>query len=155
MLPATLPTISPYLLSNVKTAEGCRLVAYRDTKGLWTIGYGHLLDQSIDWTGHTISQATADGLLTQDIAAHALQAATLPEWEPCNSNPARRDALIECVFNLGIGTWMKDFPATRTSLAHSQWEAAGNNLLHSPEWIHDVGLKRVARLADSFQNGSY
>jgi lysozyme len=154
MPPATLPTISPYLLSNVKTAEGCKLVAYRDTKGLWTIGYGHLLDQSIDWTGHTISQSTADGLLAQDIAERAVQAATLPEYACC-SLPARRDALIECIFNLGIGTWMKDFPATRQSLQHGQWDAAANNLLHSPEWIAEVGLKRVARLADSFQSGSY
>lgn len=33
-----------------KTNEGCRLVAYRDTLGIWTIGYG--------CTGHDIGEGT-------------------------------------------------------------------------------------------------
>jgi GH24 family phage-related lysozyme (muramidase) len=160
VLPATPQTIDPRLLADIKTAEddkhveGTDFVAYRDSRGFWTIGYGHLLDQTIDWTGHTITQSTADGLLTADILSRTAQVDTLPEWGALDS-ACRRNALTECVFNLGYGHWVSEFPLTRKALEAAQWTQAATNLLHSPEWVKEVGLKRVARLADYFQNGSY
>lgn len=142
------------LVADVKASEGCKLVAYKDKNGFWTIGYGHLLDQTINWTGHEITQATADAMLAADLDDHAFQAAKLPEWISLDTD-CRRNALIECVFNLGIGHWESEFPLTRISLRVKSWSQAGANLLHSPEWIHDVGLKRVARLADYLQYGRY
>lgn len=146
--------VDPHLLSDIKQAEGCKLVAYRDTRGKWTIGYGHLLDQSVDWSGYEITQATADGMLAQDIAERTAQAATLPEW-PSLDTDCRRNAVSECVFNLGIKHWVTEFPKTRAAIAARQWQSAANNLLASPEWIKDVGRARVARLAGYLQSGSY
>lgn len=142
------------LVADVKSSEGCRLVAYRDSKGLWSIAYGHLLDQTIDWTGHEITQATADAMLAADLDEHTFQCVRLPEWDALDTD-CRRNALIECVFNLGIGHWQSEFPLTRAAIKAEQWSQAEANLLHSPEWIHDVGLKRVARLAGYFGSGSY
>ena len=145
---------SPQLLANIKAAEGCKLTAYRDTRGFWTIGYGHLLDQTIDWTGHVITQETADGLLAQDLDAATAQATSLPEW-PALDTQTRQDAITECVFNLGIEHWIKEFQQTRKCIQVQSWTAAAANLLNSPEWIAEVGKPRVARLAGFLQSGSY
>lgn len=58
-------TISQNGVNLIKRFEGCRLTAYQDSVGVWTIGYGTTsADKSITGTtiyeGLTISQATAD-----------------------------------------------------------------------------------------------
>ncbi len=145
---------SSQLIANLKRAEGCRLIAYKDSRGYWTIGYGHLLDQTIDWTGYEITQDTADQLLAQDVDAQAAEAATLPEW-PALDTPGRQDAIIECVFNLGLKHWTAEFPRTRADIKAQSWKAAAADLLNSPEWIAEVGRARVARIAGLLQSGSY
>jgi GH24 family phage-related lysozyme (muramidase) len=150
-----MPTISPPLLANLKIAEGCKLIAYRDTKGLWTIGYGHLLIQKIDWTGYEIVQSTADAMFLTDIQTETAEADTLPEWAACDTQ-CRQDALIECVFNLGEKHWTREFPHARAAIADKQWLTVWGELTgRSPEWIADVGKPRVRRIADEFLNGSY
>lgn len=152
--------IDLHLLGDLKHAEddkhieGTNFIAYRDTRGFWTIGYGHLLDQTIDWSGHEITQAAADGLLSQDVEARTSQVIHLPEWASLDT-PCRQNALVECVFNLGQGHWISEFPKTRDAIKAKLWTAAGANLLKSPEWIREVGLKRVARLAGYLADGSY
>ena len=149
-----MPTIDPHLFADLKRAEGCKLIAYRDSRGLWTIGYGHLLDQSIDWTGHEITQATADSLFEQDIADRTAQAHTLPEWSALDT-PCRQNAILEAVFNLGIGHWQSEFPKTRASIQAQSWTIAAANLRNSPTWIAQVGSARVNRIAGYLQLGSY
>lgn len=145
---------SVQLIANVKAAEGCKLIAYRDTRGFWTIGYGHLLDQTIDWTGHEITQETADQLLAQDLDVHAAQCESLPEWSALDTT-CRQDAVIEAVFNLGLTHWVSEFPLTRKMIRIQSWTAAAANLIDSPEWIAEVGRPRVARIAGFLQSGSY
>jgi lysozyme len=149
-----MPTIDPHLLADLKKAEGCKLVAYKDTRGFWTIGYGHLLDQSIDWTGHEITQDTADGLLAQDVLSRTAQIHTLPEWSALDT-PCRQNAVIEAVYNLGQGHWVSEFPKTRAAIQAQSWQIAAANLLASPEWIRDVGIARVSRIAGYLRQGSY
>ena len=36
------------LVDVIKKHEGCRLDMYKDTVGVWTIGYGHNLAEGID-----------------------------------------------------------------------------------------------------------
>jgi lysozyme len=146
--------IDPRLLADVKAAEGCKLVAYKDSRGFWTIGYGHLLDQSIDWTGHEINQDTADNILAADIAERAVEIYTLPEWGSLDT-PTRQNAVVEAVFNLGVNHWRAEFPKTRASIQAKSWTIAAANLLASPEWIAEVGRPRVVRLAGYLQSGSY
>ena len=40
--------INDATIALIKRNEGCILHAYQDMVGVWTIGYGHLLDQSIE-----------------------------------------------------------------------------------------------------------
>lgn len=83
--------------------EGCRLTAYEDIGGVWTIGYGHTAGvlQCM-----TITQAQAEEFLTQDIA---WAVSFVNKSLTVNVTQAEFDALVDFTFNLG-----------RVNLAHSQ-----------------------------------
>lgn len=49
----------------IKRYEDCRLDAYRDAKGVWTIGWGHTAGVK---AGDRIDQARADAALREDLA---------------------------------------------------------------------------------------
>lgn len=144
----------PRLIADLKRAEGCKLVAYRDGRGFWTIGFGHLLDQSHDWTGYTIDMVTALGYLNGDADKAVFLAQQLPEWGMLDTD-CRRNALTECIYNLGKTHWTSEFPATRSALQSMSWQLASKNLLNSPLWIQQVGLCRVSRIAGYFASGQY
>jgi len=88
---------SPELYEMVKHFEGCRLEAYQDSVGVWTIGYGRTLQVE---NGDTCTQEQADEWLGLDI-----------KWtERCvNGNvevPLAQhqfDALVDFTFNVGCG----------------------------------------------------
>ena len=48
----------------IKSFESCRLTAYQDSVGVWTIGYGHTNGV---YKGMTITQAQADAFLREDL----------------------------------------------------------------------------------------
>lgn len=51
----------------IKSFESCSLQPYKDSRGMWTIGYGHTLGVTGDYPN--ITQEQADALLRQDLAA--------------------------------------------------------------------------------------
>jgi len=79
--------------------EGCRLMAYQDQAGVWTIGYGHTSGVS---EGMTCTQAQADSWLAEDIqwAADVVNR----EVEVALSQ-GEFDALVDFVFNAGSGNF--------------------------------------------------
>lgn len=81
----------------VKSSEGCRLTAYRDSTGLLTIGWGSTGGIT---EGQTITQDQADAMLLDDIDAAAEQVTamvTVPLVQ------GQFDALTDFVYNLGAG----------------------------------------------------
>lgn len=151
----------PRLIADITKAEGCPTdkatglpIAYKDGKGLWTIAWGHLLDQSIDWTGHVITWDAARQLLALDLDDHEKQAQSLPEWASLDT-PCRQNAVIEAVYNLGIKHWASEFPHARSSILAQNWASAESDVLASPLWIKDVGLARVTRIAHYIGTGQY
>ena len=80
----------------IKSFEGCRLRAYQDAAGVWTIGYGHTRDVR---RGDLITQFTAEEYLRMDIAECVAQIETLG----LELSLPQLDALVSFVFNLGIG----------------------------------------------------
>lgn len=140
------------LLADIKQAEGCKLEAYTDTKGFWTIGYGHLLpDQSKDWKGYIISQYQADSWLEDDLEQARARCMHLHEW-PCLDTVCRQNALIELEFNMA-GKWMK-FLKTRQDIYNQNWQAAHDDLLDSA-WAKEVGPTRSKRIAKYLLTGEY
>ncbi len=135
------------LRSNIAQAEGCRLCAYRDSVGVWTIGYGHTPARD----GMICTQEQAEKWLDGDIDQARALVAKLPEAQ--GLDPVRTDALVELMFNLGPAKW-KLFVKTRAALADKEWFNAHNNLLNSL-WASQVGKTRSSRIADMILTGSY
>ena len=80
--------------------ESCRLTAYQDVKGIWTIGWGHVGAEVVE--GYTITQVQADMQLLVDThnaqnAVNELVTVTLTQGE--------FDALVDFCFNCGVGAF--------------------------------------------------
>lgn len=144
--------MDPRLVRDIKQAEGFSLKAYRDPLDYWTIGYGHFLDQSKDWTGHTITQEQAEAYLESDIGIAETSCTSLPEWRYLDT-PCRSNAVVELVFNMGLSKW-KYFAKTRLDIQNKNWQAAHDDLLKSM-WAKQVGKVRSDRIADYLLIGQY
>jgi lysozyme len=80
--------------------EGCRLVAYQDTRGVWTIGYGHTMGVK---SGDTCTQDEANDFLQRDI----LWAADCVNKNiNITLNQNEFNALTDFVFNVGCGNFI-------------------------------------------------
>ena len=108
--------------------EGCRLAAYQDQVGVWTIGYGHT---GADVTpGLTITQQQAEALLANDVlaAARCVNAVVKLQLTQCEF-----DALVDFVFNLGPGAFARSTllaalnagDITRAAAQFASWDRAG------------------------------
>ena len=108
--------------------EGCRLAAYQDQVGIWTIGYGHTNGVHADMTC-TSEQAQAwlvlDTHEAQD-AVNRLLNVDLTQGE--------FDACVDFVFNLGATAFARS-TMRRLLNAGSMQEAAGQFAL----WDHAGG----------------
>jgi lysozyme len=79
--------------------EGCKLTAYQDSRGIWTIGYGHTANVR---AGQTCTQEQAEQWLSEDIA-----------WAESRVNAdvhvpltqGEFDALVDFVYNTGCGNF--------------------------------------------------
>jgi len=108
--------------------EGCRLDAYQDQVGVWTIGYGHT--GSDVYSGLTITQDQAQDLLAQDVSSAA---ACVNNVVTIELSQDEFDALVDFVFNLGAGafrgsTLLRDLNSGDTAAAAAQfdqWDHAG------------------------------
>lgn len=82
-------------LALIKEYEGCRLEAYQDSVGIWTIGYGHTSGVQ---AGDKCTQDEADAWLLEDVK-HAETCVNGAVTVPLTQNEF--DALVSFVFNLG------------------------------------------------------
>ena len=108
--------------------EGCRLAAYPDTGGVWTIGYGHTHGVH---EGMTCTREQAEAWLREDIQAAAdavnrLVSVLLKQSE--------FDALVDFVFNLGSGAFARS--TMLEDLNAGNFAAAA---LQFPLWDRDAG----------------
>ena len=81
----------------IKQFEGCRLNAYQDSVGVWTIGYGHTEGVT---EGMEISEHQAEIMLGSDLVKYANY---INEYVTVSLNPNQFDALTSWVYNLGPG----------------------------------------------------
>lgn len=79
--------------------EGCKLEAYQDSRGIWTIGYGHTAGVH---AGATCTQQQAEQWLAEDIAWAASEVNKLVH---VLLTQAEFDALVDFVFNCGAGNF--------------------------------------------------
>lgn len=84
----------------IKQFEGCKLTAYQDSVGVWTIGYGWT--QPVDGkpirAGMTIKQETAERLLKTGLVSYESDVSRLVK---VGLAQGQFDALVSFTYNLG------------------------------------------------------
>lgn len=133
------------LIDQIIRHEGLELKPYKCTSDKLTIGIGRNL-QDVG-----ITEDEAKYLLMNDLARIDTQMEKLMPWSQ-NLNPARYDALVNFVFNVGIGTALK-FENAMAALKESDFDTAAAELLDS-RWSTQVG-SRAQELATQIKTGKY
>jgi lysozyme len=149
--------MSPKGRTWLRDAEGCKLSAYQDQTGVWTIGVGHTgtVDGAPIGPGTTITLATCDVLLAGDL--HDAEAAIVAAiaQRPTAPGQAQIDALVSFTFNAGVAAFAGSSIRRAFVAGHDaevpnallQWTRAGGDL--------DALAARRAREALMYTRGFY
>ena len=136
------------LTTDLEREEGCRLVAYRDTRNVLTIGYGHTgpdVHEGLQWT-----QQDADEQLDHDVDHTCGQMdVVMPWWRSLDD--VRANVLVKMAFQLGIGGLLQ----FRQMLAHvraEEWDLARAAGLDS-HWARSDSPARAKREMDELETG--
>ena len=85
----------------IRLFEGCRLTAYDDGVGVWTIGYGHTAGVK---PGDEITQEQADEWFSEDCAVASEQfSKNIQSIVKVEINQNQFDALVSLAYNIGVG----------------------------------------------------
>lgn len=132
------------LREHLQAEEGLRLKPYRDSVGVWTIGYGHAIGRI------GISRRIAELMLDEDIdKAIAGLDMMQPGWRALD--PVRQTVLVGMVFQLGLSTFL-DFKQTRRAITEGRFADAADAMLDS-KWAQQTPA-RVQRLAQMMRTGA-
>jgi GH24 family phage-related lysozyme (muramidase) len=88
--------ISQTGLKLIEEFEGCRLTAYQDVVGVWTIGYGHTKGVK---RGQCITREQAEHYLIQDVSKAEQNVNSYHDKYNWNQN--QFDAMVSFAFNIG------------------------------------------------------
>jgi lysozyme len=120
-------------LALIKTFEGCRLLAYRDVVGVWTIGYGSTKDVH---PAQRITQAQAEALLV-DRLAEEFEPGVLAAVAHAPTTQPQFDAMVSLAYNIGVGAFGGSSVARLHRLGHHEqaadafllWNRAGGRVV--------------------------
>ncbi len=121
---------SDNLINFLKEKEGCRLSAYQDSGGVWTIGYGHTSGVS---AGQTISQAQAEQYLRQDLSSFENEVSSYAQSVGVKLTQGQFDALVSFTYNCGGGNLRKS--GIMEMLKSGNISGAQNKM---KQYIHDA-----------------
>ena len=148
----------------VQEHEGYNIVdgmhhAYRDNKGLPTIGYGHLITPGDGYSmSSKISQQEADKLFDKDFKYHSKHAQKIPGFDKASDQ--QKAALVDLTFNMGA-SWHKDFPGFVRAFSAGDYETAANEIrykdasspnLQDSAYYKDVGPRRANPIISLIRN---
>lgn len=130
------------LRSRLKLKEGLRLKMYKDTKDVWTIGYGLNLQN-----GLTLDEAEwlLDSRMTTAIGDARAFLSTFDTL-----GDTRKQALAEMAYNLGLPR-LKLFTKFRTALLKGDYAKAASEM-EASAWASQVKA-RAYELADMIRKG--
>ena len=121
----------------IKQFEGCKLTAYQDSVGVWTIGYGWTkpVDGKPIRAGMTIKQETAERLLKTGLVSYENDVSRLVKVD---LTQGQFDALVSFTYNLGArslstSTLLRklnagDYAGAADEFLH--WNKAGGKVLN-------------------------
>lgn len=125
------------VLGLIKDSEGCRLIAYTDPVGIWTIGYGCTgagITKGVRWT-----QEKADKEL-QIRAKLALDDAIKASPSLQHQSPKKQAAIADFIFNCGLTAYKKS--TLKKYIDQMQWQHAA---IEIQKWDH-AGQKKLPGL---------
>lgn len=115
----------------IKKEEGCRLKAYRDSAGIWTIGFGHTegVKEGNIWT-----QEQADAALKKDVSYY--MTAVLKTCPTLANYSNRLAACTSLAYNIGVNAFAKSTVARY--IRRGEIQAAANAF---GMWVYAGGQK--------------
>lgn len=115
----------------IKSFEGFRPEPYRDSGGVWTIGYGHIREVSED--SPPITEEEGENLLIQDLGRAEREVERFVQV-PLTDNQFA--ALVSLVFNVGTTPLLKTLGAKLTEQDYTaaadefqKWTHVGGNVI--------------------------
>lgn len=122
MATRTLFMPSGKLKEKIKDFEGCKLTAYQDSKGVWTVGFGHTKGVK---EGMKITMQQAELFLAQDLSDVV---SYVNKQNVCKTQ-GQFDSLVDFAFNLGTGSlgrstllkYCKNPPKTKKVWRNGRW----------------------------------
>ena len=136
--------VSEHLMERIKKNEGFSRKPYLDSVGKVTIGYGRNLED------RGISKSEAEYMLINDIHNAEDKLEEHLGYVLKNLNDARKEVLIEMVFNMGIYSVLK-FKKMIKALTLGNYEKAADEMLDS-KWAKQV-KKRAIELSKIMKSG--
>ena len=138
--------IKPYSISEqgialIKQWEGCKLTAYKDGGGVWTIGYGIIANVK---PGLVITQEKAELLLKEYLKKQDEELNNILKDVDLLSQE-QYDAISSFVYNIGISRFAKS--SFLKFIKEYDWAKAANQLVRRDSkgiyhgWIYDNGKK--------------
>lgn len=122
---------SDKLVQALKKMEGCRLTAYQDTAGVWTIGYGHTAGVK---NGDRCTRYQAEQYLREDLAKFEAAASKVRNV----NTQGRFDAVVDFCYNCGIGNFSSSTLKKYIEAGRANWEIQEQFL----RWVNAGGKKQ-------------
>ena len=127
--------------------EGVRYKVYLCAEGYETIGVGRNISEG----GLGLSKDEVDFLLVNDIKRVQDELTRNFSWF-LDLNEARRDAMVDICFNLGL-TRLRSFANALEAMSYGQYEIAANEFMDS-RWSQQVG-NRAVEVTEMIRTGEY
>ena len=121
---------SATLIAAIKKFESCVLTAYQDSKGVWTIGYGHTAGVK---KGDKITYYQAEQFLKEDLAKFEAEA------NKCKriSTQGKFDAILDFIYNCGPANFNSSTLKKYIECGKATWEIQEQFL----RWVNSGGKK--------------
>lgn len=121
---------SQILINHIKKSEACKLTAYQDSAGVWTIGYGHT--QGVK-RGDRCTTYQAEQYLKEDLTRFEAIANKVRNL----TTQGRYDAVLDFIYNCGPGNFDKSTLKRYIECGKATWEIQEQFL----RWVNSGGRK--------------
>ena len=121
---------SSTLIQAIKKFEGVSLSAYQDSKGVWTIGYGHTKDVK---KGDRITQYQAEQFLREDLQQFEAIANKVKRI----ATQGKFDAILDFIYNCGPANFESSTLKKYIEAGKATWEIQEQFL----RWVNAGGKK--------------
>jgi len=137
------------IIEMLRQHEGVRTHAYKCTSDNTTIGVGRNIDEN---GGIGLSADETDYLLANDVKRVEAELIAAFNWYKM-LNDARKDAMMDMCFNMGLPR-LRKFKRALAAMSANLYEIAAVEFLDSL-WAKQVGHKRSTTISEMIRTGEY